>query len=49
MLGERVRTNCGKIGTVVKVYRVTGGGMSVHIELNNGRIFYCPQHYVSLI
>lgn len=43
-LGDKVQTNDGHIGIVVKKYHVTGiVGMYVHIQEADGRIWYCPK------
>ena len=36
----------GHIGIVIKHYKVTGSGMSVHIKQDDGRIWYCPEESI---
>ena len=43
-LGDKVQTDDGHIGIVVKKYFVTGlYEMYVHIQEADGRIWYCPK------
>ena len=46
LIGKRVMTYDGHIGVVIKHYKVTGSGMSVHIQQDDGRIWYCPDNNI---
>ena len=46
LIGKRVKTIDGHSGIVIKHYKVTGAGMSVHIKQNDGRVWYCPDTYI---
>lgn len=41
-IGDYVHTTNGHSGSVTKIYKVTGAGISVHIRESDGRIYYCP-------
>jgi hypothetical protein len=43
IIGKRVMTYDGHIGTVIKRFKPTGRNMSVHIKENDGRIWACPE------
>lgn len=43
IIGKRVTTIDGHSGIVIKHYKVTGRGMSVHIKQDDGRVWYCPE------
>ena len=43
LIGKRVITVGGHIGTVIKHFKATGRGMMVHIKQDDGRIWYCPE------
>lgn len=43
LIGKRVRTIDEHSGIVIKHYKVTGLGMSVHIKQDDGQIWYCPE------
>lgn len=49
LIGKRVTTYDGHSGIVIKHYRVTGRGMSVHIKQDDGRILYCPDSYIMVV
>lgn len=49
LIGKRVTTDDGHSGIVIKHYKVTGGGMSVHIKQDDGRIWYCPDSNITII
>ena len=42
MIGNFAVTYNGHSGFIVKIYRVTGCGMYVHIRESDGKIYYCP-------
>lgn len=44
-VGNKVATLNGHVGEVIKIYKVTGCGFSVHILEADGRIYYCPISY----
>ncbi len=46
LIGKQVRTIDGHSGIVIKHYKVTGSGMSVHIKQDDGRIWYCPEESI---
>lgn len=46
LIGKRVRTVDGHSGIVIKHYKVTGAGMSVHIKQDDGQVWYCPDTYI---
>lgn len=41
-IGDIVETVDGHKGTLTKIAKVTGRGLSVNIKENNGQIWYCP-------
>lgn len=49
LIGKRVTTDDRHSGIVIKHYKVTGGGMSVHIKQDDGRIWYCPDSNIAII
>ena len=44
LIGKRVATYDGHIGVVIKHFKSTGRGMTVHIKQDDGRIWYCPEN-----
>lgn len=43
LLGKYIETVDGHEGIVVKQYKLTGRNIdSIHIQQENGRIWYCP-------
>lgn len=46
LLGKYVTTINGHFGIVIKHYKVTGRGMSVHIKQDNGQIWFCPENNI---
>lgn len=49
LIGKYVKTIDGHSGIVIKQYKVTGSGLSVHIKENNGLIYYCPISYLEKV
>lgn len=43
LIGKRVITYDGHIGTVIKRFKPTSRNMSVHIKQDDGRIWVCPE------
>ena len=44
--GKKVKTIDGHNGMVIKHYKVTGRGMSVHIKQDDGQVWYCPETHI---
>ena len=49
LIGKYVKTIDGHSGIVIKQYKVTGRGLSVHIKENSGLIYYCPISYIEKV
>jgi len=45
-IGDYVETFNGHSGIVIKIYKVTGAGLAVHIQECDGRIYYCPMNMI---
>lgn len=48
-LGIYVETYDGHKGRVIRYFKSTGRGMTVHIKESDGRIWYCPVNEIVFI
>ena len=49
LIGKRVTTYDGHSGIVIKHFKPTGRDMMVHIQQEDGRIWYCPDNNITSI